>query len=850
MVYIKRSVSIVLVFLLFASVALAAHTSSASLENYDPIYETTSTNVSVEVTNSFFSSDSINVVEFLLAGFDVSKIFDVGWSSTLNGSLATFSTSKDMIGRWGSQNFGFEISAGNVDEDQSVEWTVTSYDENGDSHVNTLELLILNDGSAPEISNVLPQNGSFVKEGTTAQTFSLTAVDNETGVKSVDGDYGLCSNLSNSLDFQNSGDDYAVEEDVSNYVDEDVICYKYVAESNGGELAIVDGHFTIDGSAPTVNLVSPENGDIMNNNSLFEFTATDNLAPTLNCFLYVDDDQRDSAVVDNGDNAQISVDNIPEGNHEWYVSCVDLADNEGDSETRTFILDKTAPLINVTSPISGTVNKAGIPVEVEVTDENGVAVIQYEFQNNTYTNITSPFSVNTDSAVDGENHIIIYAIDNAGNEAVLDYVMIVDKEGPSVDLVSPSDNNTYDVHVPFILIADDNYDDLLNCSVIAEGDNVGTIMAEDGALTQQEVLIAPGNYTVVVECYDDADNMGQSNATKIEVRDLSPPDIFIDDIATIVRGETAQFRATITDFSGVDSVSAILILSDNSTETISLDADGDVYTAEYPTTLSSPLGTYTLTITAEDGNGNVEDESADFEVINSYLITVDVTSPVYTGKEVIVTGTAQRDDGGAVDEVTLVLPSQTSDVEVVNGTFSYTFSAPSTVGTYDITAYIEINNKTFDDVASLQVRAQSSKSKSSSSSSHHSTVVMPDPFSGNAEPECTKDSDCLEGYECHDGECIAVPEEIVEEKLEPKPADPGEDPHAAINVSEQPGNGIGRASGFLNLDKIKWTSLLWIILAVVAIGLVIKMLSGDKGKKRGKTNTTFDLDKYLANRKR
>jgi hypothetical protein len=840
MAYIKRGAILFAIFLFTVSIVLAAHSASVTTD-YAPIYETTSGNFSITVSNGLLSANSINNVSAALDGFSIlSTVALIGWQPNSAGNVLSFFTSDHKISNWGAQTFGFEIRAGNVDQNQTADWPVTTYDTAGETDMDTLQVLILNDYTAPIVSNVLPFNGSFVKKGTTSQQFSLDAVDPETGVASVAGKYGLCDNLSDSLSFTKTNDSYLATKDLSAYDDSTVLCYEYDAQSNGGEIAAVLGQFTIDGVPPAVSLLYPDNGVFMNNNSLFQFSATDNLAPTITCALYSDAGIVDSIVINNGDAANASVADVPEGQHKWNVTCTDLAGNSGASETRTFTLDKTPPAINVTSPASGTVNKAGVPVDVTVTDNYAVASIWYEFQNNTYANITSPFSINTDSAEDGENLIIIHATDSAGNEAVLNYMMIVDKKAPSIDLSLPEGNSTVDVHVPFIMTVTDNYDPLLDCSVIADGDEVARLQAQNGNVTTATVLIKPGMKTIIVRCEDDAENAAQTDARIVDIQDLSGPDIIIDEIQDVTRGEKAVFNVNITDVSGIASADAVLALPGNSTETITLTPHGGIYTGEYQTTNDSAIGTYTLTVTATDASNasNQNSAAAEFEVINSYVVTLDVTSPVYEGNTVTVTGTAARDDGASISgNVDVALPKDNVTLPIDNNAFSTTFKAPSK-GTYEIKAWITVGNREFSATKNLEVKRKSSGGSGGGgggSGGGHVTVAMPQNEGGNA--------GILEE--------VSEPEEVVVEetkKEEPvtTPVETQPDSGDTGNIRAE-GVGVGKASGFFNLDKLSWNSLLWIILGILAVIAIIKMLSG---RNRDDNFNFSEMERYLKTRKR
>src|SRR3989304_8927149 len=132
MIY-KRGALVLVVFLLVASLASAAHTASVST-GYVPIYETTSANVSIGVSNSLFSANSINIVNILANGFNITGPFALpGWSPNLLNNIITYSTSDHKISNWGSQNFGIEVKADNVDQNITVQWDVTTTDTNNES---------------------------------------------------------------------------------------------------------------------------------------------------------------------------------------------------------------------------------------------------------------------------------------------------------------------------------------------------------------------------------------------------------------------------------------------------------------------------------------------------------------------------------------------------------------------------------------------------------------------------------------------------------------------------------------------------------------------------------------------
>jgi len=328
---------------------------------------------------------------------------------------------------------------------------------------------------------------------------------------------------------------------------------------------------------------------------------------------------------------------------------------------------------------------------------------------------------------------------------------------------------------------------------------------------------------------------------------MSGPDIFIDNITDLMMGEKANFAANISDISGVDTVTGLLALPDGSTESITLHSNGNIYKGSYQTSLDSQLGEYTLLIVANDTYGNINSANKTFNVIHAYLVTLNDINDAY------------QDDGDTVpgNNINIALPSGNSTLSLKNGSYDTKFAAPSP-GAYQIKAWIVVGNREFSATKTLnvKVRQNSGGHGGGSGGGGHSTTVMPPDNSGILSTECVNDSDCNQSEQCRNGECVAIPKEIVigseKEKLEPAPAEPGVNPNAAVNVTEkwdEKNVGVGRATGFFNLEKISWASLLWIIIAIIAVVLVIKLLSG-KTRQRGRGINYSVLETYIDNQRK
>ena len=129
----------------------------------------------------------------------------------------------------------------------------------------------------------------------------------------------------------------------------------------------------VDTVAPSIQLHYPEPGNITRNSSVyFNWTATDNLASTLECALTVDETVETTVNVSNG-TAWNETLILSSGLHYWNITCTDLASNTNYSETRNFTVpapdiyiessyiqfNDTNPAENKTITINATVENIG-----------------------------------------------------------------------------------------------------------------------------------------------------------------------------------------------------------------------------------------------------------------------------------------------------------------------------------------------------------------------------------------------------------------------------------------------------------------------------------------------------------
>lgn len=724
----KREVLLVgciLGLLLFSINAYAAPDAVVDIQPRQ-VYESTELEYNLSI-NNWGGSEVIDEVRVNMNGFNVTSITNyLGWEEFFENSIARWFNGDLENNVWGL--FRFSARADLVDSNESKNIEIITKDEDGEETTDIIPVVIVNDDTAPEITNTVPCDGCFLREGESDQEVSADVEDDETGILNVSFSYWNCTNESSLESFvvlNCVGTDCTESIDVSSYEEGETMCFEFEAFNNALESSRVNGSVGFDGTPPEVTLVAPIDGSYASDNTEFSYIATDNLAPVMNCDFEVDSDIIETVNAANGafTNTTYDFSNVTEGDHSWNVRCRDGVGLEGVGDERDIIVDKTAPTITLVSPENNSVLGDEVLIDIDVTDNYEVDTVGYSS------------SLNTSEMAEGENMIEVNASDKAGNTATETYVFTVDRTKPTLTIISPDDNATNDVHVSFEFNSTDNIDSEINCTVYIDGNAYDSVIV-DGVASITTVLEI-NDYSWYVECVDDAGNSESSTPRDIHIVDLTGPDIVLEDIVTVARGEDYQFDADVTDPSGIDSVEALF-----NGDSLSLNIDGSSYSGNIITSINDTLGNYSLTINANDTLGNPSTLVEEFELVQGYAITLVVDpSTSEPSSSVEVLGTVTLDDGSEAPEteVVIYLPEEAVNVTLVNGSFSYTFDAPNSEGDYEIevsvvsgdghdhrisaTLTVEAEDSAPVDVGS---RTSSGSSASSSSSSGGESVYCGD----------------------------------------------------------------------------------------------------------------------------
>ena len=824
----KRGVlgALVTSLLVLAAVLIPVTADHSSNLTLNPLsqYETTSQQYDVNV-NNLNSKDVITQMIATIPGFEITGAVGYGgWQSDFSGNTIRWyggTVESNVI----NALFQFLTRAPVVDADTSYTVTIDTKDSKNFTQTHTFTLTIKNDATPPVLSVTAPQDNSFVLKGNNLDAL-ISAADPETGIKSVQLSWSKCGvvNATTNVNLACTGSNCTGTMNLSGFVNNDQICFTTTATNNGNAQSSSSGKITIDGEAPTITLITPAEGAQLNGNSNFRFLATDNLAPTLACTFNVDGAAQTTVTAANGNTTNVTALDATEGTHKWSVTCKDQVGLSATSPERTYILDKTPPVVTA-NKTNNSIIREGSLLPFLVTDNNDVASVQFVIGNATITG-TPNTSINTSGMQEGKKTIEVIAADAAGNGVDQIFIYYVDKTAPVfASVISPG--NESDVNTSFIFTVTDNLDATLACTVFV--DSQAKVTKQIGAGIQSTIiaLITPGDHTWYLQCADDADNTAATTPQIVTIIDTSGPFITITPLGTMSRGSTVRIAAEVIDYSGVKFVNGVVATPANDQIPLTLSQDGTNYTAQFPTTTVMPLGAYTITFTAQDNKGYNSTQSISFNLTYGYIITLSLDPATVSPGDVFTLNVLLRKDDGSVASSTIAVLDYLGNASNItldtSGSVAVQLLAPDTQGSYDITlTYTDQEGIIASQTIAVTVAVPSSSSNGDSGGGNTRGRTSQSTIGGSFAPSVTAP------VSAPAAPSISYTGNAHSEISSAPTSTPQTAPISTPQSVVVPNPGVGQAVGFFSLANLRNQRFWWSLLGILALILTLVFL-GRKG---------------------
>lgn len=480
---------------------------------------------------------------------------------------------------------------------------------------------------------------------------------------------------------------------------------------DAGNSANQSAGFTIDTTAPTVDITAPADNDVLGSRDV---AVSGTSEPNVSITVELKDDQgaildTQTATADANGDWTVNFQGVANGTYNADATAADAANNTA-TDTVTFSVDSDEPNLTVDTPMADAVLNMNQPTVSGTTDADATVTITFtDSQGNVVETVTATpdangaFSAQPSAALpDGDYTISTTATRPNGKSATVDRNVSIDTTAPDTTITAPVDGSTTNDGAVTVTGTSEPGAQVQVTVTDDQGTTVfdGTVTTDDmGNWSVDAGMLGDGTYTVNANASDAAGNTAQAPSTTFTVNTSAPTVTItspaanetVEDLTPTITG-TADPGATIEVF--VDG---------NKVGEATADDMGN-WTFDVPDALTE--GEHTIEAKTTNNAGSEG---------TSGTITITVAEP---GAEVVITEPTEGGDvtgptvtvkgtGEPGDEVTVTINGETQTATVdENGDWTVTFdnvpSGDTTVTAKSGDKEATVNVKVVDPPAAAQ----------------------------------------------------------------------------------------------------------------------------------------------------
>ncbi len=332
----------------------------------------------------------------------------------------------------------------------------------------------------------------------------------------------------------------------------------------------------IDTHIPIINLIAPVNNTQFTISTIdISFNATDNLAQYLNCTLYLNNVSSKNITAQNSSTTTTTLYNLSDGPYYWNVTCKDLANNTGTSETRVFNISEPPTVTLINPPANAWVQ---LPVNFTYLPTDNSNIIE----NCTLIIDGSPNVTNTVIQEGQVNNFTIYSLSEGTHTWTVNCTdplgltaqpsprfVFVDVTAPNITLISPPSGSTLNsTTVMFNFTATDNLDSQLECNLTVDFSVMQSgILVNSGSYKNITLTLEDGYHEWSVTCWDNANNINTSDTWNFTIKTPPTINVLAPNNNTWTNNLTVTFRYIPSHSVGISSCELIFNGVVNQTDT-------------------------------------------------------------------------------------------------------------------------------------------------------------------------------------------------------------------------------------------------------------------------------------------
>jgi|GEM_PF-2228034 len=287
------------------------------------------------------------------------------------------------------------------------------------------------------------------------------------------------------------------------------------AVDKAGNTASATRSVLLDLESPAVTLTTPQAGAIISGVVTVSAEASDTMSGITSVTLYVDGQ---SQTILNQPPFNFTWDTSPlaSGLHTITIRAVDRAGNQAEASVSVTV-DNTAPIVAITSPMSGAVVSGWITVSVQASDAiSGMANVSLYVDGLLHATLTQPpfnFPLNTLLFASGNHTINARGVDNSGNQAEASLIISFDHVPPAVSITSPASGATVSGTITVMVEASDSISGVASVSLYINNQLHSTLNQPPFNFTVDISGLAPGSHTLTARAIDRVGNQAEAGIT-------------------------------------------------------------------------------------------------------------------------------------------------------------------------------------------------------------------------------------------------------------------------------------------------------------------------------------------------